>query len=171
MNRMNGAAPKPKRSAYWLTSSTAKSVSLIQFGMTVTFDASVPEVEQPGLYTATLRVAEPGFRLERMTVENGVDYLRVLAPLFAFRCRDTEALFRGRRIARFRNFETVAMRKLAVLNRVVRVEELRIPPNNRLEALKGDRKGRWSIRINDQWRICFKFSDGRALDVEIVDYH
>ena len=89
----------------------------------------------------------------------------------SFRCRDTEALFRGRRIARFRNFETVAMRKLAVLNRVVRVEELRIPPNNRLEALKGDRKGQWSIRINDQWRICFKFSDGRALDVEIVDYH
>ena len=89
----------------------------------------------------------------------------------SFRCRDTEALFRGRRIARFRNFEAVAMRKIAILNRVVRVEELRIPPNNRLEALKGDRKGQWSIRINDQWRICFKFSDGRALDVEIVDYH
>jgi proteic killer suppression protein len=58
-----------------------------------------------------------------------------------------------------------------MLNRVVRVEELRIPPNNRLEALKGSRKGQWSIRINDQWRVCFRFIDGRAFDVEIVDYH
>ena len=63
------------------------------------------------------------------------------------------------------------MRKLAILNRVARVDELRIPPNNRLEALKGDRKGQWSIRINDQRRICFRFFEGRALDVEIVDYH
>jgi proteic killer suppression protein len=89
----------------------------------------------------------------------------------SFRCRDTEALFHGLRIARYRNIETVAMRKLAILNRVARVEELRIPPNNRLEALKGNRKGQWSIRINDQWRICFRFSDGRATEVEIVDYH
>ncbi len=89
----------------------------------------------------------------------------------SFRCRDTEALFNGWRVARFRNLETVAMRKLAMLNRVARVEELRIPPNNRLEALKGDRKDQWSIRINDQWRICFRFINGHALDVEIVDYH
>jgi proteic killer suppression protein len=88
-----------------------------------------------------------------------------------FRCRDTQALFLGERVARWRNIETVALRKLAILHRVVRVEELRIPPNNRLEALKGDRKGQWSIRVNDQWRICFRFVDGRALDVEIVDYH
>ena len=58
-----------------------------------------------------------------------------------------------------------------MLNRVQRVDELRIPPNNRLEALRGDREGQWSIRINDQWRLCFRFEDGRALDVEIVDYH
>lgn len=58
-----------------------------------------------------------------------------------------------------------------MLNRVVRIEALRIPPNNRLEALKGDRKGQWSIRINDQWRICLRFSNGRALNVEIVDDH
>lgn len=89
----------------------------------------------------------------------------------SFHCRDTEALFNGQRVARFTNIETVAIRKLAIINRVVRVEELRIPPNNRLQALKGDRKGQWSIRINDQWRICFRFSAGRALAVEIVDYH
>jgi len=89
----------------------------------------------------------------------------------SFRCRDTEALFLGNRVPRFRSVETVAMRKLAVLNRVVHVEELRIPPGNRLEALQGDRKGQWSIRINDKWRICFTFADSRALNVEIVDYH
>jgi proteic killer suppression protein len=74
-------------------------------------------------------------------------------------------------VARFRNIERVAMRKLAMLNRVARVDELRIPPNNRLEALKGDRRRQWSIRINDQWRLCFKFVEGRAYDVEIVEYH
>ena len=58
-----------------------------------------------------------------------------------------------------------------MLSRVVAVEELRVPPNNRLEKLKRDRRGQWSIRINDQWRICFRFVQGRAMDVEIVDYH
>lgn len=89
----------------------------------------------------------------------------------SFRCRDTEAMFHGQRVARFRKLETVAMRKLAMLHRVVRIDELRVPPNNRLEPLKGRRKGPWSIRINDQWRVCFRFIDGRALEVEIVDYH
>lgn len=80
-------------------------------------------------------------------------------------------MFHGQRIARFRNIEAVALRKLAILDRVVRVQESKIPPNNRLEALTGDRKGQWCIRIDDQWRICFRFSNGRALDVEIVDDH
>ena len=80
-------------------------------------------------------------------------------------------MFGGRRVARFANIERVAMRKLAILNRVVSVDELRVPPNNRLEALKGDRAGQFSIRVNDQWRICFRFADGDASDVEIVDYH
>jgi proteic killer suppression protein len=89
----------------------------------------------------------------------------------SFKCSDTQALFDGNRVARFRNIETVAMRKLAMLNRIVRVDELKIPPNNRLEALKGSRRGQWSIRINDQWRVCFCFENARALNVEIVDYH
>ena len=80
-------------------------------------------------------------------------------------------MYGGRRVARFANIEKVAMRKLAMLNRVVAVDELRIPPNNRLEALKGNRAGHFSIRVNDQWRICFRFADGDASDIEIVDYH
>lgn len=92
-------------------------------------------------------------------------------PIKSFSCRDTEALFNGRRVARFRNIETVAIRKLAMLNRVMNVEELRIPPNNRLEALRGNRRGFWSVRINDQWRLCFRFANSEATDVEIVDYH
>jgi len=89
----------------------------------------------------------------------------------SFRCRDTEALFGGRRVARFANVESVALRKLAMLHRVTRVEELRIPPQNRLEPLKGNRRGQWSIRINDQWRLCFRWEDGAPCEVEIVDYH
>ncbi len=63
------------------------------------------------------------------------------------------------------------MRKLAMLNRAGRIEDLRIPPGNRLEALRGDRAGQWSVRINCQWRLCFRFKSGNAYDVEIVDYH
>ncbi len=89
----------------------------------------------------------------------------------SFKCRDTEALFAGRRVARLVNIEAVALRKLATLNRVVDVTELRIPPSNKLEALKRDRAGQWSIRVNDQWRLCFRFEGGNAFEVEIVDYH
>lgn len=88
-----------------------------------------------------------------------------------FKCSDTEALFNGTRIARFVNIQAVALRKLAMLNRAEKLEDLRIPPNNRLEQLKRDRTGQWSIRINDQWRLCFRFEKGQAYDVEIVDYH
>lgn len=88
-----------------------------------------------------------------------------------FKCRDTQALFEGRRIARFANIASVAIRKLQMLHAVERLESLRIPPQNRLEALKGDRKGQRSIRVNDQWRVCFVWKDGAAWDVEIVDYH
>lgn len=87
----------------------------------------------------------------------------------SFKCRNTESLYKGRRIARFSSIETVAMRKLALLNIAGRIEDLRVPPGNRLESLGGKRKGQWSIRINDQWRVCFRFEGGNALDVEIVD--
>ncbi|MDP3456380.1 MULTISPECIES: type II toxin-antitoxin system RelE/ParE family toxin [Nitrosomonadales] len=89
----------------------------------------------------------------------------------SFRCRDTQALFERKRVPRFVNIERVARRKLEQLEWTERIEDLRIPPQNRLEALKGGRKGQWSIRINDQWRVCFRFEPGQALDVEIVDYH
>jgi proteic killer suppression protein len=88
-----------------------------------------------------------------------------------FKCADTAAMFEGKRVARFTNIETVAMRKLAMLQRAANINDLRIPPNNRLEALKGNRKGQFSVRINDQWRVCFRFDNGNAFDVEIVDYH
>jgi proteic killer suppression protein len=88
-----------------------------------------------------------------------------------FRSADTEALFNGRRIRRWASIETVAMRKLAMLNRAGRLDDLRIPPANRLEALKGDLAGHYSIRINDQFRVCFRWHRGDAYDVEIVDYH
>lgn len=89
----------------------------------------------------------------------------------SFRCQDTEALFDDRPVSRFRHIERTARRKLLYLHRALRLQDLRAPPGNRLEALKGDRKGWYSIRINDQWRICFRWKDGDALDVEIVDYH
>lgn len=89
----------------------------------------------------------------------------------SFKCRETEALYRGERVPRFANIERVALRKLTQLDVAARLEDLRVPPQNRLEALKGDRKNQWSIRINDQWRVCFRFVSGKACDVEIVDYH
>ena len=89
----------------------------------------------------------------------------------SFQCADTEALFTGRSAQRFVNIRTVAERKLAMLHRAVGLDDLRIPPDNRLEAFKGDRKGQYSIRINDQWRVCFRFGGAHALDVQIVDYH
>lgn len=88
-----------------------------------------------------------------------------------FKCKDTEALFEGRRVRRFVNIESAAMRKLAMLHRAALLDDLRVPPGNRLEALSGDRKGQHSIRINQQWRLCFVWSEAGATEVEIVDYH
>ena len=89
----------------------------------------------------------------------------------SFRSSEAEALFNDRLVARFRAVERPARRKLLYLNRAQTLRDLMAPPGNRLEALKGDRKGQHSICINDQWRMCFRWSDGHAYDVEIVDYH
>ncbi|MBN2702262.1 MAG: type II toxin-antitoxin system RelE/ParE family toxin [Methylothermaceae bacterium] len=86
--------------------------------------------------------------------------------------KETAAVFANLHVRRFNPaLLKAARRKLALLNRVASVEELRIPPGNRLEKLSGDREGQWSIRINNQWRVCFEWRDGRAWNVEIVDYH
>jgi len=85
--------------------------------------------------------------------------------------RDTERLYRRERVIRFRAFERIALRKLRMLNAATNIIDLRMPPGNRPEKLKGDREGQWSIRVNDQWRICFNWENGDAFDVEIVDYH
>ena len=88
----------------------------------------------------------------------------------SFKCADTESLFNLGRVRRFVNVERPALRKLKQLDLARRIEDMRAPPGNRLEVLKGDRAGQWSVRMNDQFRICFRWDDG-AEDVEIVDYH
>ena len=89
----------------------------------------------------------------------------------SFTCTETEALFNSQVVPRFRNIERVARRKLLQLQAVTELASLRVPPGNQLEALKGDRQGQHSIRINDQWRLCFQWHDDGAYQVEIVDYH
>ena len=89
----------------------------------------------------------------------------------SFKCTDTQALFLGRRVRRWVNVERPALRKLEQLDWSTVLDDLRVPPSNRLEALKGKRKGQHSIRINDQWRLCFVWTAQGAIGVEIVDYH
>ena len=90
----------------------------------------------------------------------------------SFKSKETEKIFirlRSRKLPQ--DIQQVAYRKLRMLNNAVNLNDLRIPPANRLEKLSGDRKGRYSIRINDQWRICFEWRDGDVHNVEIIDYH
>jgi proteic killer suppression protein len=88
----------------------------------------------------------------------------------SFNDKRTEALYRGEAVAVFQAIRTVALCKLDMLNAATRLSDLRSPPGNRFEALKGERRGQYSIRVNDQWHICFVWRDG-AERVEIVDYH
>jgi proteic killer suppression protein len=89
-----------------------------------------------------------------------------------FKDKEAEKLFHREPSRKLpQNLQRIALRKLRMLNRAMTLDDLRIPPGNRLEALKGDRDGQYSIRINDQWRICFLWRDGEVFAVEIVDYH
>lgn len=93
------------------------------------------------------------------------------AMIRSFKCSDTEALSKGLRVRRFVNIAKVARRKLRQLEIAAQLKDLKVPPGNRLEALRGRRSGQYSIRVNDQWRVCFRWTDSGAEDVEIVDYH
>ena len=100
-----------------------------------------------------------------------VDRYTVSLTIKTFRNKDTQVLFEGRCPRRWQAIRQTAERKLAQLHAAATLDFLRSPPGNRLEALKGDRAGQWSIRINDQWRVCFRWANGDVFDVEIVDYH
>ncbi len=90
----------------------------------------------------------------------------------SFRNRNTNRVFLREGLREFpADIQHIAQRKLAILDAAEMLQDLRVPPGNRLERLSGDREGQYSVRINDQWRICFHWSDGDAYDVEIVDYH
>ncbi len=90
----------------------------------------------------------------------------------SFKCNETEKIFNRIFSKKFPNdIQRVALRKLRMLNRASILNDLKVPPSNRLEPLKGKRKGQYSIRINEQWRVCFRWAKGDASDVEIVDYH
>ncbi len=91
--------------------------------------------------------------------------------IISFADKDTADLFAGKRVKRLANIASVAERKLQQIDSAARLDALRAPPGNRLEALSGDRKGQHSLRINDQWRLCFVWKEDGAHNVEIVDYH
>ncbi len=92
--------------------------------------------------------------------------------ILTFKCKETEKVFNRIFSKKFPNdIQRVALRKLRMLSRSTILNDLRVPPSNRLEPLRGSRKGQHSIRINNQWRVCFKWRNGDAFEVEIVDYH
>ena len=98
-------------------------------------------------------------------------FVTIVAVVRTFKCPDTKALLKGERVKRFVNIATVVRRKLRQLEIAEKLDDLRVPPGNRLESLKGDRAGQQNIRVNDQFRVCFRWTDAGAEDVEIVDYH
>lgn len=92
--------------------------------------------------------------------------------ILTFKCKETEKIFYLQKTRKFAiDIQQAALRKLKMINNAISIADLRIPPANRLEKLRGDRKDQWSIRINNQWRICFLWKGGHAIEVEITDYH
>ena len=108
-------------------------------------------------------------RIDTCCVINDTCYY--LSVILTFADKQTQALSEGRPVRKFASFERIARRKLRQLEIAGRLEDLRIPPGNRLERLKGDRAGQMSIRINDKWRVCFRWTSAGPEDVEIVNYH
>ena len=113
---------------------------------------------------------DASWRLLALDLSNATRYYFVMT-IVSFKCKDTEALFAGKRVRRWVSVERPALQKLEQLDWSSVLEDLRAPPGNRPEALKGNRKGQHSIRINGQWRVCFVWTASGAKDVEIVDYH
>ncbi len=107
-----------------------------------------------------------------VSLDGYIQVCRIPALIVNFRCAETERIWQRQYSKRLPgNIQERALHRLQLLDAAVRLEDLRVPPGNRLEALKGDRKGQHSIRVGRQWRICFRWVDGNAHDVEIVDYH
>jgi toxin HigB-1 len=91
--------------------------------------------------------------------------------IISFACKNTEKLAKHESVLKFKSFERIALRKLVQLEVALKIDDLRVPPGNQLEKLKGKREGQYSIRINDQWRICFVWTSSGPMEVEICDYH
>lgn len=113
----------------------------------------------------------PFYHVSRLSIDVKRITLYTHRVIKSFRCADTERLHNRERTRRFQAVEAIARRKLRQLEAATELRDLSAPPGNRLEALHGDRKGQHSVRINDQWRICFIWREGNAYEVEIVDYH
>lgn len=121
-------------------------------------------------FVLAINFAKPNrFSLLRLTFN--VKRYTLDGVIKSFRSKDTELLHKRQRVPRFRSIERVAQRKLRQLDSAVLLSDLNSPPGNRLESLKRDREGQHSIRVNEKWRICFRWHEGDAYDVEIVDYH
>ena len=109
---------------------------------------------------------------EQITLDSSIAYRYYFSVIKSFADKATAAVFHGLEVRNLpKKIQPTARRKLMLIDAATSIQALRVPPGNRLEMLKGDRKGRWSIRINDQWRICLHWQDGHAWDLEIVDYH
>jgi toxin HigB-1 len=107
-----------------------------------------------------------------LTIEVYRAALYIIVMIQTFRCKHTAAIFAGKESRKWpAAFQLLALRKLAMLDTAFNINDLRIPPGNRLEKLSGNRSDQWSVRINNQWRLCFRFENGCAYDVEIADYH